>query len=129
MAAAHLDSTLPTENKQTQESDTYLLEKRANRLTRTEANNAAETPDPVNAGHDGERSDLERMKHPAAALSAPAVCGFLCRACVCVCVRMSVSACGQMFSDIHTRSWPKSPPSFREHICARPSPPSVCMRI
>lgn len=110
------------EKAPTQQTSTYLLEKSRDRLTRTKANNAAEAPYPLNAGHDGELNDLERMRHPAVVLSGPAVYIGLCVR-VCDCVRMCACACGQMFSDIHTRAWPHF---LVAHLCAvLPLPLSV----
>lgn len=69
----------------TRQSNTYLVEKSGNRLTRTKANKAAKAPYPFNTGHDRELNDLERMKHPAAVLSTPPVYKGFC-VCVCLCV-------------------------------------------
>lgn len=98
------------------------MEKSCDRLTRTKANNAAEAPYPLHAGHDGELNDLERMRYPAVVLSGPAVYIGLCVR-VCDCVRMCACACGQMFSDIHTSAWPHF---LATHLCAvLPLPLSV----
>lgn len=110
------------EKAPTKQTSTYLLEKSCDRLTRTKANNAAEAPYPFNTGHDGEQNDLERMRHPAVVLSGPAVYIGLCVR-VCDCVRMCACACGQMFSDIHTRACPHF---LAAHLCAvLPLPLSV----
>lgn len=99
---------LPTLQTQLRAS-TYLSEKRSNRLTRTEANNAAEAPDPLNAGHGGEHSDPVRMQ---LLLLTFQLFRWLSGS-VCLCAHV----CLCMFSDIHTPSWPIFPLSSEYTLC------------
>lgn len=77
------------------------MEKSTNQLTRTKANNAAEAPYPLNAGHDGEVNDLERMMRPAAVCSTPAVyMSFCVSVCACACVVVHVDKCSVIFTPL-----------------------------